>query len=597
MNRVVSRFIAASLAACTLAAAAPAATVTAGAVTSASQSASKVTTMYVTKTAYTYTKKNGKMVRSTKLKKGDAVKVKSSSGNYYVLTSGKYILKTSVGSKRVNWTDTKLSKASTRYVLENGAKILDKALPSGKTVKTLSAGAKITIVAKTNSGYYKLKDGGYIKQSLVGTKKPSGLTVSAPSAAAKKAGAGITVGENEGKEFNIYCWNEEFKNYFEKYYTVPEGIFVNWHIYPSYDGEYQDRLDRALANQAKAADDDKVDMFLAEPDFMLKYVESDFTMDVGNIGITPYTTEYKYTYQAATDSNGKLKGVSFQLCPGALIYRRSIAEDVLGTSDPDEVQKKLDSWEKFNDVAAAAKEKGYYMTASYAETFRTFSQNTSTAWVDSKNRLVIDSNLEKWVEQAEDFIQNGYTLPVGLWSDEKFSQTYGDGKTMCFFGPSWYYNFCMWGAMDPDNGCYGDWAICQGPEPDFWGGTWLLAAEGSDNPEMLADIFNAFTANDDICSALVENEMQFVNNSKVIKKYAGNADYGSSFLGGQNDLKVLDAVAKKITNRKTTMYDTLLTENFSCFMLDYFNGIMDKETALECFYNFVNEKYPAIVTP
>ena len=49
--------------------------------------------------------------------------------------------------------------------------------------------------------------------------------------------------------------------------------------------------------------------------------------------------------------------------------------DVLGTDEPEEVQAAIDSWEKFNAVAAQAKEKGYYMTASFAETFRAFSNN------------------------------------------------------------------------------------------------------------------------------------------------------------------------------------------------------------------------------
>ena len=31
----------------------------------------------------------------------------------------------------------------------------------------------------------------------------------------------------EGKVFNIYAWNEEFKGFFEKYYEVPEGVTVN----------------------------------------------------------------------------------------------------------------------------------------------------------------------------------------------------------------------------------------------------------------------------------------------------------------------------------------------------------------------------------
>ena len=217
----------------------------------------------------------------------------------------------------------------------------------------------------------------------------------------KTAGTGLTVSESEGKVFNIYAWNEEFKGFFEKYYTVPEGITVNWVINPSDDGVYQDKLDAALQAQATAAADDKVDMFLAEADYIIKYVNSDYTMDVSKIGVSSLDTEYKYTVDAATDTrNGQLKGVSFQCCPAALIYRRSIAEAVLGTSEPAEVQAKLSDWTKFNEVAKQAKELGYYMTASYVETFRTFSNNASSAWVDADNNLVIDDVFNQWIDQA-----------------------------------------------------------------------------------------------------------------------------------------------------------------------------------------------------
>ena len=59
----------------------------------------------------------------------------------------------------------------------------------------------------------------------------------------------------QGKVFNIYAWNEEFKGFFEKYYTVPEGVTVNWIITPSDNGAYQQKLDEALLNQANASED------------------------------------------------------------------------------------------------------------------------------------------------------------------------------------------------------------------------------------------------------------------------------------------------------------------------------------------------------
>ncbi|MBE7009217.1 MAG: extracellular solute-binding protein, partial [Ruminococcaceae bacterium] len=153
----------------------------------------------------------------------------------------------------------------------------------------------------------------------------------------------------QGKVFNIYVWNEEFKGWFEKLYKVPEGITVNWIITPSDGGGYQKKLDEVLPNNANAAADDKVDLFLAEADYVLKYVNSDVTQDITKIGVTDFSNTYKYTVEAASDASGVIKGVSFQCCPSAMIYRRSIAKDVLGTDDPAEVQELVGSWSKFND--------------------------------------------------------------------------------------------------------------------------------------------------------------------------------------------------------------------------------------------------------
>ena len=125
----------------------------------------------------------------------------------------------------------------------------------------------------------------------------------------------------EGKVFNIYAWNEEFKGFFEKYYTVPEGVTVNWIITPSDNNAYQDKLDTTLLNQATAPDDEKVDLFLAEADYIQKYADSDFTQDITALGVNDFSNAYKYTVQAASDENGVVKGVSFQCCPSALIYR------------------------------------------------------------------------------------------------------------------------------------------------------------------------------------------------------------------------------------------------------------------------------------
>ena len=403
--------------------------------------------------------------------------------------------------------------------------------------------------------------------------------------------ASLALAEGDSKVLKFYAWNEEFKGFFEKYYTVPEGYTVEWVITPSDNGGYQDKLDTDLLNG------EQVDMFLAEADYIQKYADSEFTQDITAMGVTDFSNAYEYTVKAASDANGVVKGVSFQCCPSALIYRRSIAKDVLGTDDPAEVQALLDSWEKFEAVADQAKAKGYYMTASFAETYRPFSNNCTSAWVDEENNLVFDAQIEAWIAQTEKFIEKEETLTAGIWDQEKNDQMFAEGKTMCFFGPAWYFNFCMGNAQDPEKGCSGDWAICEGPAAHFWGGTWLMAPAGTQNAEIVADIMNTFINNEEVCSALVANEAQFSNNKAVNAKFAADESYGSAFLGGQNDVAVFAGMTDNIKWENHTIYDQLLNEGLQTYMQEYFKGTVDKDTALSNFYLHVNEKYPDIVTP
>ena len=426
------------------------------------------------------------------------------------------------------------------------------------------------------------------------TAAPAATEAPKADAPAADAAPATEAAAEEGKVFNIYAWNEEFKGFFEKYYTVPDGVTVNWIINPSDGGVYQDKLDEALLNQENAAADDKVDMFLAEADYILKYTDTDYTQDIQALGVTDFSNTYEYTVQAASDSNGTVKGVSFQCCPSALIYRRSIAKDVLGTDDPAEVQAKLDSWDKFNAVAADAKAKGYLMTASESATFRVFSNNGETPLV-TDGKLTLNDAIKAWQAQAKDFTDKGYTQTCDIWSDECTAQMFKDGKTMCYFGPAWYYNFSMGNAQDPEKGCPGDWAICEGPQAHFWGGTWLLAATGSDNPTMLADIMNTFINDEEVCTNLVKNEMQFSNNQKVNQACA--AEGGNEFLGGQNDTAVFVELAKNIKFENKTIYDQLLTEGLQGYWREYCDGEVTEDQAMANYYKYINEKYPEIVTP
>lgn len=413
----------------------------------------------------------------------------------------------------------------------------------------------------------------------------------------------------EGKVLRIYCWNEEFQDRFNAYYgedKLPEGVEVEWVITPNEDNAYQDKLDQDLLNQDSAADDDKIDIFLVEADYALKYVNTDYTLDViGDIGLTEADTAdmYQYTKDIVTDENGLLKGTTWQATPGLFAYRRSIAQDVLGTDDPVEVQAALDNWDKFDNVAKQASDKGYKMLSGYDDSYRTFSNNVSAPWVDG-NKIVIDDNLMRWVDQTKEYTDKGYNNKTSLWAPEWSADQGPEGKVFGFFYSTWGINFTLLensletavkdgGKLEEGNGIYGDYAVCQGPESYYWGGTWICAAAGTDNVATIKDIMLTLTCDKDTMKQITLDTEDYTNNQTAMSEIA-NSDYESAFLGGQNHIALFSEAAPLIDMSNISIYDQGLNEGFQGAFKDYFDGNATKEDALELFYTDAIEKYPEL---
>ena len=268
-------------------------------------------------------------------------------------------------------------------------------------------------------------------------------TEAAPAADAGTEAATDATASDEGKVLNIYCWNEEFKSRLEDHYpgyTIVDGttgtigdVTVKWNITPNDDNAYQNNLDATLLKQADAAADDKIDLFLVEADYALKYVDTDYTMAVKDLGITDadLADQYQYTKDIVTDSNGVLKGVSWQGCPGVLFYNREAAKEVLGSDDPADVQEYVKDWDTFNDTAAKLKDAGYKITSSANDSYRVYSNNVSSKWV-TDGKITIDDNIMKWVDDSKELVDAGETSTAELWSDDWKKGFYPEGKKPFF---------------------------------------------------------------------------------------------------------------------------------------------------------------------
>ena len=426
--------------------------------------------------------------------------------------------------------------------------------------------------------------------------------------------AGIASAE-EGKILNIWCWNTEFQSRFNDYYpevkeiaedksttTLNDGTIVKWTINPNENNNYQNKLDEALLAQESAAADEKIDIFLIEADYALKYVDSPFTLDVrADIGLTDeqLAGQYKYTQDIAT-ADGVLKGVTWQATPGLFAYRRSIAKDVLGTDDPAEVQAALSDWDKFDAVAEQAAAKGYKMLSGYDDSFRTFSNNVSAPWVDGTT-VKVDANIMKWVEQTKLYTEKGYNNKSSLWNDVWAADQGPDGKVFGFFYSTWGINFTLLGNSLADsnapaevgNGIFGDYAVCEGPQPYYWGGTWICAAAGTDNAETIKDVMAKLTCDKDIALAITTDTQDYTNNVEAMDELA-SSDYASAFLGGQNHIALFAKAAPNIDMSNAGPYDQGCNEGIQTAFKDYFDGVVDIDTAKKNFETIIMEKYPEL---
>ncbi len=410
----------------------------------------------------------------------------------------------------------------------------------------------------------------------------------------------------DGKLVNIYCWNEEFKTRLENLYPGYEiidattgkigDVTVKFNITPNDNNAYQNNLDATLLEQENAAANDKVDLFLVEADYALKYVDTEYAMPLADLGITDadVAKQYKYTKDVMTDSNGVLKGVSWQGCPAGLIYRRDIAKEVLGSDDPADVQAAVKDWDTFAETAKKLAENGYNITSTVNDTYRVFSNNVTSKWVED-GKINIDPNLMKWVEMSKEMVDAKETATYELWSDDWAKGFFEDSNVFCYFGPAWFFNFSMHCDEEGSVGKNGGWGLCVGPQAHFWGGTWICGAAGTDNADIVKDIMLKMTTDADVMTSIVDEYQDFVNNSEVMEAKAADPACTVSFLGDQNPNGIFCEGVKTIDLSNITGYDQGCNEAFQLNMKDYFEGnAATVDEALENFYKAVEEKYPEL---
>ena len=451
-------------------------------------------------------------------------------------------------------------------------------------------------------------------------EEPAAEEPAAEEPAAEEEPAADLLEDGGGKVLNIYCWNDEWQTRFEKYYPdykdgMVGDVKVNFIQNANEGSNYQDKLDEALAKQESAAAEDKVDIFLAEADYIDKYksAAADVAVPVSQLGITDadMAEMYDYTKQAATDEEGTLRGVSWQACAAGMIYRRSLAKEYFGTDDPAAIQEQVADWDKFKAACETIKTKSKgktYMLFGPNDMERIFTNNDNTKFVND-GVLAATPGLNSWADTMKEYVDAGYVKdPTGsMWGEEWGKGMSVDGGVFAYFGPAWYISFSMAGysgATQNDDGTYkhkdgkdsyGDWALCNGPEPFNWGGTWIMAAKGTDNAELVGKILKTMTCDQDILYQISKDNQDYVNGKAACDKLIADG-ITSDFLGGQDMISTLKENAEQLSMTNLSAYDQQCIENSQAQFADFFAGKIDKDTAIANWQAEVIKSFPNLQT-
>ncbi len=416
----------------------------------------------------------------------------------------------------------------------------------------------------------------------------------------------------EGKVINIYSWNDEFRQRVEAVYpevektsedgtvtTLKDGTEIHWIINPNQDGVYQQKLDEALLNQADAAADDKIDIFLSETDYVNKYTDADadVAMPLADLGIDPATDlkdQYEFTKTTASDMNGVQRGSTWQCCPGLLVYRRDIAMDVFGTDDPEAIGEKVKDWDTMKATAEELKAKGYYTFASYADTFRLYGNSIGDSWVKQGETVInVDQKIMDWISDSKEWLDAGYLDKTvkGQWNDDWNKSMGSASKVFAFLFPAWGIDFTLKPNWDGDAGA---WAVTNPPQEYNWGGSYVHACTGTDNPEHVKDIILAVTASEDNLLKISRDYSDFTNTTVGMQKAAGDDTFSSEFLGGQNPFVYFAPVAENIKIAPLSAYDQGCVELIQNAFSDYYQGLVEYDKAKTNFETAIKERYPDI---
>ena len=408
----------------------------------------------------------------------------------------------------------------------------------------------------------------------VGCKKEQGATGTA------NAGADAT------KNLVVWSFTDELEGMINDenfgYKKAHPDMTVEYSLTPT--DQFPNKLDPVLASGNGAPD-----VFALENAFVRKYIEEgpELLLPLDDVYAEVKDKMADYPMQIGS-YNGHVYGMAWQVCPGAVFYRRSLAKQILGTDDPAEVQKYMSDLTKFLELAETIKTKTnntVKIVSTTGDLFMPYKGARKDPWVVN-GKLVIDPAMDQYMEMCKVMHDKEYDGRVGQWSEGWFAgmkdalkdDTGKDVKVFSYFLPTWGLHYVL---KTNAEGTAGDWAMCQGPAKYYWGGTWIAAYKGTKNPNAAKEMIKYLVSDDGFCEGYAKKTGDTLGN---LHTQASIKDtFSEPFLGGQNHYVEFCEMAKGIDGKLIQGTDQAIEALWNEAVAAYANGEKSKEDALNEF--------------